>query len=65
MECRVGLRPDDPYKPLTYVFIGFSDSVSGGVPVECPSGIAFGISLFESCLQWFAVVGSYRVLISR
>jgi len=29
-------------------FIGFSDSGSDGVPVECPSGIAFGISLVGS-----------------
>jgi len=36
-----------------------------GVSVECPSGIAFGNLLFESCVKGFAVVGSYRVLISR
>ena len=30
MECRVGLRPDDPYKPLTYVFIGFLIQVLAG-----------------------------------
>jgi hypothetical protein len=65
MELRIRLHPDDPYEPLTYVFIAFSDSSSSGVLVECPSGIAFGISLVESCLKWFAVVGSYRVLISR
>jgi len=65
MELRIRLHPDDPYEPPPYVFIGFSDSSSSGVLVESPSGIAFGISLFESCLQWFAVVGSYRVLISR
>jgi len=49
----------------TYVSIWFSISNSCGVPEKCPSGIAFGISLLESCLQWFVVVGSYRVLIFR
>ena len=44
MDCRIRLHPDDPYIPRTYVFIGFSDSGSDGVPVESPSGIAFGIS---------------------
>jgi hypothetical protein len=65
MELGIRLRPDDPYEPPPYVSKGFSDSSSGGVLVESPSGIAFGISLFESCLPWFAVAGSYRVLISR
>ena len=31
-----------------FVFIGFSNLVSCGVPVECPAGIAYGISLLES-----------------
>jgi hypothetical protein len=46
-------------------FLEDLQSDSGGVQVECPSDIAFGISLFESCFKWFAVVGSCRVLISR
>jgi hypothetical protein len=47
------------------VFLMGLDLDSGMFQDECPSGIAFGISLVESCLKWFAVVGSYRVLISR
>ena len=46
-------------------FLEDLQSDSGGDQVECPSDIAFGISLFESCVKWFAVVGFYRVLISR
>jgi hypothetical protein len=46
-------------------FLEDLQSDSGGVQVECPSDIAFGISLLESCLKWFAVVGSCGVLISR
>jgi len=65
MELRIRLHPEDPYEPLTNASKGFSDSGSGGIPVECPSGIAFGISLGCSCVEGFAVVGSYRVLISR
>ena len=38
---------------------------SDGVLMECPTGIAYGNScVWELCI-WFAVVGSYRVLISR
>jgi hypothetical protein len=37
----------------------------GRVLVECPSDIAFGNLLFESWVEGVAVVGSYRVLISR
>lgn len=35
-------------KERRFVFIGFYDSVSCGVPVECSAGIACGISLLES-----------------
>jgi len=31
-----------------FVFMGFSNLVSCGVPVECPAGIAYGIAFFES-----------------
>ena len=48
-----------------FAFIGFSNLVSCGVPVECPAGIAYGISLLESCIRWLAVAESYRFLISR
>ena len=47
------------------VFILELGPVSDGVLVECPSDIAFSNSLFEFLVEWFAVVGTCRVLISR
>ena len=41
MELRIRLHPDDPYKPLTYVFNGISELIWIGFKWGF-SGIPFG-----------------------